>query len=82
VEESVAPPAKSERPLTRKLRCPEQQALRVDCNDVMRMRNYAVSGYHSNELSSVNTLHERKLCSSHDREISLRFRISDVFRVY
>lgn len=26
-------------------------------------RHYAVSGYHSNEISNVNTLHERNLCS-------------------
>jgi hypothetical protein len=29
--------------------------------------NYEVSGYHSNELSSVNTLHEPMLCRSGTR---------------
>jgi hypothetical protein len=29
----------------------------------MKLLNDAVSGYHSNEIPSVNMLHERKLCS-------------------
>jgi hypothetical protein len=33
------------------------------CNDEWELWNYVISGYHRNELSIVNTLHERKLCS-------------------
>jgi hypothetical protein len=34
---------------------------------------YTVSGYRSNELSIVNSLHERKLCSSPERVCNLLF---------
>jgi hypothetical protein len=48
-------------------------------NSEWKLWNNAILGYHSNDMSSVNTLHERKLCSRSEWAISLLFLTSNAF---